>query len=68
MLQVPDSPFWQITGLAQAKDGPITWYLGGTRQDWQGIPLALALVLEEDNPKAANQIGLELLQATIQPK
>lgn len=68
MLQVPDSPFWQITGLAQAKDGPITWYLGGTRQDWQGIPLALALVLEEDNPKAANQIGLGLLQATIQPK
>ena len=68
MLQVPGSPFWQVTGLAQAKDGPVTWYLGGTRQDWQGIPLALALVLEEDNPKAANQIGLELLQETIHPK
>jgi len=68
MLQVPGSPFWQVTGLAQAKDGPITWYLGGTRQNWQGIPLALALVLEEDNPTAANNIGLELLQATIQPK
>jgi cell division protein FtsW (lipid II flippase) len=67
-LQVPGSPFWQVSGLAQAKDGPVTWYLGGTRQDWQGIPLALALVVEEDNPQAANQIGMDLLQETIQSK
>ncbi len=68
MLQAPGSSFWQVTGLAQAKDGPITWYLGGTHQNWQGSPLAFALVLAEENPKVANQIGLELLQATIQTK
>ena len=67
-LQVPGTPFWQVTGLAQTKDSPVTWYLGGTRHDWQGIPLAIALVIEEDNPNAANQIGLDLMQDTIQSK
>jgi hypothetical protein len=52
LLAVADSPFWQVLASGFTPDGPITWYISGTRASaWQGTPLTLVLVLEEDNPK-----------------
>jgi len=45
-----------------------TWYLGGTLPDWQGSPLAVVVVLEEDDASLAQQIGDALLQSTMQPQ
>jgi cell division protein FtsW (lipid II flippase) len=68
LLAIADSPFWQTLGTAFTPNGTITWYLGGTRPAaWQGTPLALVLVLEEDDPEAALLIGERVLNATIQP-
>jgi cell division protein FtsW (lipid II flippase) len=68
LLAIADSPFWQSLGTAFTPDGAITWYMGGTRPAaWQGTPLALVLVLEEDDPEAALTIGERILNATIQP-
>jgi cell division protein FtsW (lipid II flippase) len=68
ILSTADSPFWQSLGTGFTPDGPITWFLGGTRPGaWQGTPLALVLVLEEDNPEDASLIGERILRATIQP-
>jgi hypothetical protein len=68
LLSVADSPFWQSLGTGFTPEGPVTWYLGGTRPGtWQGTPLALVLVLEEDNPETAIEIGDQMLRATIQP-
>jgi cell division protein FtsW (lipid II flippase) len=68
LLGVADSPFWQSLGTGFTSDGPVTWYLAGTRPGtWQGTPLALVLVLEADDPDTAQQIGEEILSATIQP-
>ncbi|MBA4399491.1 MAG: hypothetical protein C0396_06445 [Anaerolinea sp.] len=61
-------PVWDAIGQAQTDDGrPITWYISATVNSWPGSPLALALVLEEDNPEQAEQIGRELMFAALNP-
>jgi len=61
-LQQGSSPYWEALGTAYSNQTRITWYLGGTLHEWQGAPLAVAVVLEEDNPDLAEQIGQALLQ------
>jgi cell division protein FtsW (lipid II flippase) len=59
---------WQTT--ATAPNGPgktITWFLSGTQPDWEGTPLALTVLIEEDNPRLAETIGAAMLQAAMQP-
>jgi cell division protein FtsW (lipid II flippase) len=66
LLQAGDLPIWQSVGHAQNTPGQIiTWYLAGTLPDWAGSPAALALVLEEDNPAQAAQIGQQILEAWL---
>lgn len=45
---------WQINA---AEGEGARWLLAGTSADWQGTPLALALVLEEGDAEAAAQIA-----------
>jgi hypothetical protein len=63
-LALPDQPLWQSVASLPGEAGApgMTWYLGGTQPGWQGTPLALALVLEEENPDLAAEIGARLLQ------
>jgi cell division protein FtsW (lipid II flippase) len=56
-LQMVNLPAWQTISSAQIAKSSITWYLAGTIPDWKGAPLALALVLEEDNPALTKKIG-----------
>lgn len=44
-----------------------SWYIGGTSPGWQGAPLALAVVLEENNPQLVQEIGRSLLNSAISP-
>ncbi|MBN1449692.1 MAG: hypothetical protein JW963_01640, partial [Anaerolineales bacterium] len=60
-----ENPYWSFTS-ATGKT-PQTWYLAGTLPDWSGTPLALVVLLEEDNPKLAEEIGGELLNMALQP-
>jgi len=55
-----DSAYWQLSTLA---DDNTLWLLAGTPADWQGTPLGLALVLEEDNPVLAAEIAASLLSS-----
>ena len=50
---------------ARTEQGTITWYLAGTLPNWLGSPLSLALVLEEDNPEAAREIGLNVFRTAL---
>ncbi len=61
------SPFWQTTARAHTAEGELTWFIGGTVPKLSGAPLAIALVLEEDNPQLANLIGTSVLEAAISP-
>ncbi len=67
MLQMENLPAWQVTATAQGDNGKISWFLAGTNADWQGIPLSLAIVLEQDDPETAKLIGDEILQSMLLP-
>jgi cell division protein FtsI/penicillin-binding protein 2 len=67
-LSIPQLQMWQTIALAPSGDASaITWYLAGSNPGWEGPPLALALVLEEDNPSLAEEIGQRLFQAALLP-
>ncbi|HIE25537.1 MAG TPA: hypothetical protein EYP74_05985 [Anaerolineales bacterium] len=51
--------YWQFLDANTEKN--ITWLLAGTPPNWQGTPLALAILLEEDNVKLAEEIAEILL-------
>jgi peptidoglycan glycosyltransferase len=44
-----------------------SWFLGGTLPEWQGVSLAVAVLLEENNPQGVEEIGRTLLQSVITP-
>lgn len=56
---------WQLTHTPQGEN--LTWYIGGTTLDWDGLPLTLVLVLEDKNPALAEEIGQVLLAEAMGP-
>jgi cell division protein FtsW (lipid II flippase) len=67
-LRAGEMPFWQSVARAQNTPGQaISWYLGGSLPDWTGTPLTIALLLEEDEPDHALEIGQQLLGSILQP-
>jgi hypothetical protein len=60
-----ENPYWSYT--SKAGKTPLTWYLAGTLPDWSGTPLALVVLLEENNQTLAEEIGGELLNTALQP-
>ncbi|HQP08605.1 MAG TPA: FtsW/RodA/SpoVE family cell cycle protein [Anaerolineaceae bacterium] len=63
---LPGTATWQTVGQALTEEGTITWVIGGTVSSWQGTPLALALVIEEDNPEYAQFVVGQVLAETMQ--
>lgn len=67
-LAIPDSNIWQHLSTTSNNDGqPVTWYVGGTLPHWEGTPFVIAVVLEESNPWAVENIGGEILQKASTP-
>jgi hypothetical protein len=64
---VPGQPFWDFGGTGSEAGQTIRWYLTGTLPDWKGSPLALVVMLEENDPGLAKAVGQTLVQAAIQP-
>jgi cell division protein FtsW (lipid II flippase) len=63
-LELPNARSWDHTQVVQPEAGqPVTWFVGGTQPGWSGTPLALTLVLEENDPEAAQEIGRQILTA-----
>jgi len=65
-IQSGDS-YWSHLGRAQSDESPITWFIGGTPPNWQAAPLAIVVLLEEDNAKDAQRIGQNLLLNAMNP-
>jgi hypothetical protein len=67
-IALEDRSTWQSvavapTGLTTA----VTWYVAGTLPNSDSKPLALVLLLEENNPLEAIAIGSSILQAATIP-
>jgi cell division protein FtsW (lipid II flippase) len=66
LLKGDSGPFWTYTGDSREKSAKsVTWLIGGTRPGWQGTPLGLVIILEENNPSLANAIGTGVLNEAI---
>lgn len=67
-LAAENGTIWQTQ--AAELNGPgksIAWSVGGTLPAWKGSPLAIAVLLEENNPDRAAEIASQVLQAAMQP-
>lgn len=66
-LHAPDQPFWRFGARSSEKEKSFTWFVAGTLPNWQGTPLTLVVLLEEDNAPLANSIGEALLNDALLP-
>ena len=60
-------PFWAWNAIVSQTSEVFSWSLGGTLTSWQGAPLAVTVLLEEDNPILAASISQALLIAATNP-
>ncbi len=66
LLEKETGSFWSYTTSNKTEpENAITWFIGGTTPGWQGTPLALVVVLENNNRLQAQKIGLSVLEAAI---
>ncbi len=66
-LMVSGQPFWQWNAIVTQANQAFSWSLGGTLPDWQGAPLAVVVLLEENDASTAGIIGQTLLEAATKP-
>jgi len=66
-LMVENLPFWQWSAPAGQGNVIVSWSLAGTLPNWQGTPLVVVVLLEDDNQQMADYTGLQLLDAATQP-
>ena len=60
-------PIWQTVATTLNEPGQtITWYMAGTLPTWTGAPFSLVIILEEDSPEAALEIGRAMMEAALQ--
>lgn len=65
-LTASEQPFWQTLSVTpNGPDRTVTWFLGGMQQNAGEQPLAIAVLLEEDNPVLAEHIGMALLTGAM---
>jgi hypothetical protein len=67
-LALEDRLIWQTTEATP--NGPeryATWYVAGSLPEWSGMPLAIVVLLEENNPALAEQIGRTVLAKAMLP-
>ncbi|HEX7541754.1 MAG TPA: FtsW/RodA/SpoVE family cell cycle protein [Anaerolineales bacterium] len=66
-LMVSGQPFWQWNARVNQANQILSWSLGGTLPNWQSAPLAVVVLLEENDPGGAGLIGQTLLEAATNP-
>jgi cell division protein FtsW (lipid II flippase) len=66
LLNDGESPFWHTTASVPTKEGLTHWFVSGTLPDWQGTPLALAVVLEGNTANMVSSIGKDLFHSVLQ--
>ena len=59
--------YWSHLGRAAEDKAPVTWFIAGTLPNWQGTPLVVVVLLEEDNARIAQRIGEELIVDAMNP-
>ncbi len=70
-LADPSLPIWHslAQGIAGSPSTPTfyTWFVGGTLSSWQGSPMTVVVLIEEDNVSFALSTGKAVLEAALKP-
>jgi cell division protein FtsW (lipid II flippase) len=64
-LKSEDISGWEITAQGNDLKTKVAWYIAGTPSSWLGKPLTVVLVLENQNPLKAREIGREIYMLAI---
>lgn len=59
--------YWSYLGTAIEDKSFVTWFVAGTPPNWQGSPIVVVVVLEENNQRLAQRIGEELIVDAMNP-
>ncbi len=61
-----DIPAWGVVGKGlSGAENTVTWFIGGTTNEWKGSPLAIAFMIEEDDAAFAFSQGKALFQSIL---
>lgn len=64
-LAVAQEVYWEYLRIVEQSPGQyVTWYLAGSVPQWTGTPIAIAVLLEANDPRAA-AIGQHVLLAAL---
>jgi len=66
-LTPADSIQWILSDSAREKEKAFRWFVAGTPSGWQGLPLTLVVLLEEDNEALARAIATRLFADAVSP-
>ncbi len=59
--------YWSHLGRAVENNNPVTWFIAGTLPNWQGTPIVVVVLVEENNSRLAQRIGQELIVDAMNP-
>jgi cell division protein FtsI/penicillin-binding protein 2 len=59
--------YWSYLTQTIGKNSSVTWFVAGTSPDWQGSPLVIVVLLEENNVIQARLIGEDILAGAMNP-
>jgi len=66
-MMVSGQPFWQWNAWATQANQSCSWSMAGTLPDWQGAPVAVVILLEENDLTSAEFFGQTMLQSATNP-
>ncbi|MEA3440138.1 MAG: FtsW/RodA/SpoVE family cell cycle protein [Chloroflexota bacterium] len=69
-LRSTELPVWESIAVAVGvtnDDLAVSWYLSGTTPDWAGTPLVLVVLVEEQYPNLAKDIGMNIWEYSLLP-
>ncbi len=64
-LMVEGKPYWRHGIVIKEGATTVTWLAAGTPPNWSGAPLAIVILLEENNLPLAQRIADEMFNAAI---
>jgi cell division protein FtsW (lipid II flippase) len=65
LLVQGNTPVWKTVAQVVDNKKTVSWYVAGTPSNWQGVPFALVIALEDNTAAQAELIGNQLINEII---